>query len=284
MHPTWQYAWLRNLLDDVYTYNVTEEEFEQIRDWEARKAFGPKGVYDYTYALEHCLNQGAEWVVIFEGDIILAHGWLVKMLDGLRQIREALHKQTGEWLFMRLFNQERSTGWWSTEIGGHNEFWISLGIGSVVAAALLAIRPRSQFVSRHVDNWALTVICCIAVPTFVVLFFQAGKASMLPPSPGVRQESFGCCSQAMVFPREQVAPTVQYLWARKQGQVDLMLNDHSRATGLARIALYPVQVQHIGNEPPSRRTTVTDCFQVLALREVQPLRMPKLYGAWRLRI
>ena len=246
VHPTWKKPWLRGLLDEVYTYNTTASELQKLQQFEIDQAVKPKGVFDYTYALRHCYDHGAEWIAIFEGDVIFAHGWFAKTLDGLWQIKDVLRKRPNEWLFMRLFNQERSTGWSSRRIGRNNEHWISLGVGTAMAAMLLTLRRKSPAIKKYVDNGTVLVICCIAIPTFVILFFQAGKASMLPPSPGVRVESFGCCSQAMVFPREQIPPTVQYLREKEEGQVDLMLNDRSRATGLARIALYPVQVQHIG--------------------------------------
>ena len=246
MHPTWQQPWLNSLLDEKYTYNVTEEELEKLRKYETDQMVKPKGVYDYTYALQHCYDLGTEFVALFEGDVVFADGWFVRALDGLRQIKDVLGLRPSEWIFLRLFNQERSTGWSNRYVGGNNEHWISVGLGSVLAILILLFRRNSQLLQRHIDNWALAVICLVALPAFVVLFFKAGKASMLPPSPGVRVEPFGCCSQAMVFAREQIPPTVQFLRDRIEGQVDLMLNDRSRSTGLKRIALYPVQAQHIG--------------------------------------
>ena len=246
IHPTWNTPWLASLLDEAYTYNVSDERLEELKRYETVGAVKPKGVFDYTYALQHCYEQGAEWVALFEGDVIFASGWFARMLDGLRQIEEVLRLRTSDWIFMRLFNQERSTGWSNRYVGGNNEHWISLGIDLVALPLLFIARRKSPGARRHLDNWTLAVLCFLAIPSMVVLFFKAGKASMLPPSPGVRIEPFGCCSQAMVFSRDQVPPTIQYLRERVEGQVDLMLNDRSRATGLARIALYPVQVQHIG--------------------------------------
>jgi hypothetical protein len=69
---------------------------------------------------------------------------------------------------------------------------------------------------------------------------------MLPPSPGVFNEPFGCCSQAMIFPRQQVPVLIDFLRRKQKGQVDLLLNELAIERGLARYALYPVQAQHIG--------------------------------------
>ncbi|KAM0236312.1 hypothetical protein ACHAP5_009391 [Fusarium lateritium] len=84
-----------------------------------------KGVFDYTYALQRCYDTGALYIGMFEDDIILADGWFIRTLRGLAGIPGS----TQDWLFMRLFNQERSIGWGSHEIGGNNEHWIILGVG-----------------------------------------------------------------------------------------------------------------------------------------------------------
>jgi hypothetical protein len=50
----------------------------------------------------------------------------------------------------------------------------------------------------------------------------------------------------MVFPRVQAPLVMEYLRERGQGQIDLMLDRLAEETALARFALYPVLVQHIG--------------------------------------
>lgn len=284
IHPSWKQPWLEILVDLAYSYNVSKAELERLTRLEEEKSFKEKGVYDYVYALQRCYELGTNWIIMFEGDIIVADGWFVRTLQGLRSIEPKLGKSTKDWLFMRLFNQERSTGWSSNQIGSNNELWISFGIGVFVSAFILVTRRHSTMIKRHIDNWALAVICLIAIPSFVVLFFRAGKASMLPPSPGVRQEAFGCCSQAMVFPREQIPKVIEYLKERKAGQVDLMLNDWSRSSGLARLALYPVQAQHIGKRLRAVQDISTYPDQEFSPFEVRRGLKHKLSGAWLLRI
>ncbi|THX96150.1 hypothetical protein D6D03_08901 [Aureobasidium pullulans] len=69
---------------------------------------------------------------------------------------------------------------------------------------------------------------------------------MLPPHPGVRKEGFGCCAQGLVFLRAKAPRVVEHLNAKQSGQIDLMLDDLAKEDKLDRYALYPVQVQHIG--------------------------------------
>lgn len=202
---------------------------------------------------------------MFEDDTLLADGWLVRTLQGLRGLESKTAGDPNSWLFMRLFNQERSTGWASHQIGGNNEFWIILGVGLgiiTIAAVAGAVTRRLQHQQRQwqrqrtkkkaktlqpdISPSTLFVLVCVLNPALVLLFFQCGKASVLPPAPGLFEESFGCCSQAMVFPRAQAPLVMEYLRERGQGQIDLMLDRLAEETALARFALYPVLVQHIG--------------------------------------
>lgn len=202
---------------------------------------------------------------MFEDDILFADGWLVRTLQGLRGLESKTAGDMNSWLFMRLFNQERSTGWASSRVGGNNEFWIILGIGlgiiAIAAVAGVLIRrvqqrqwqwqrqrqhQRQRTKTLFLEPSTLFVLVCVLNPALVLLFFQCGKASVLPPAPGVFEESFGCCSQAMVFPRVQAPLVMEYLRERGKGQIDLMLDRLAEETALARWALYPVLVQHIG--------------------------------------
>lgn len=168
----------------------------------------------------------------------------MRTLKGLADIANKDREQ--HWLFMRLFNQERSIGWASHEIGGNNEFWIILGIGLGISLPALLARRRWRATQKYLDKETIFVVVFILVPGLVILVYQSGKASLFPPSPGVFNEPFGCCSQAMIFPRRQVPLLISELRRKKSGQVDLMLDEIAIGNQLDRYALYPVQAQHIG--------------------------------------
>ena len=212
--------------------------------------YSAKGVFDYAYALEDCYSTKAPYIAIFEDDIILADGWLVRSLLQLQKLPPP-DEDNSSWLFMRLFNQERSTGWAHHHIGGNNEHWIILAIGLAITLPALAARNYSRSArARLLDRDTLLVVVLLLNPALVVLFFQSGKASLLPPRPGVFAEDFGCCSQAMVFPRVQVPSLWEFLRGEGSGQVDLLLNKRAWQTGLTRYAMYPVQAQHVGGYSP----------------------------------
>ena len=246
VHPLRTEPWLRRLVDVALGYEKSPDDITHATEFESSGDFAAKGILDYTYALQYCHDTGAAWVMTLEDDIVLADGWLAQALWGLHRIKDELHKATDSWIYMRLFNQERSTGWSSTKIGSHHEGEISLVAGAVVLAVALILRLRSATARHVLDPWTVAMLCFLAVPSCVILFFQAGKASVLPPAPGVREEYFGCCSQVMLFPREQVPGLIDFLHTKRTGQVDLLINDYARAKSLARMSLYPVQAQHIG--------------------------------------
>ena len=225
-----------------------QERLSRVQDLEQAGNYSAKGVLDYTYGLRHCYDKGTPYILMFEGDVIIADGWFVKTMQALDDAQQKLKKSAQQWLYLRLFNQERSTGWGSRRIGGNNEHWITLAIVAVILCVATLSRGRGSSSTLSVDSWTLLLICILIVPSFVILFFQAGKASLLPPRPGVFEQGYGCCSQALLFPREQVPLLIDYLQDRDHGQVDLMINRHARNQDLSRLSLYPVQVQHVGIE------------------------------------
>lgn len=244
-HPSWHVGWIRHAVDDFYTYQVNATEKAHLQKLEEAGEYSEKGMFDYAYALQRCYDTGALYVGMFEDDIVMARGWFVRTLLGLRHISD-IDKDDKSWLFMRLFNQERSTGWASHDIGSNYEHWIIVGIGIGITASVLLARRRWLLARQYGDIETLFVTVVILVPGLVILFYQSGKASLLPPSPGVFNEPFGCCSQAMVFPRTQIPLLLKSLREKKNGQVDLLLDEIAIRNNLERYALYPVQAQHIG--------------------------------------
>jgi GR25 family glycosyltransferase involved in LPS biosynthesis len=283
-HPSWRNPRLRNLVDAAFSYNTTLENYAMIQDLETSHDYKRKGVFDYAYGLEYCLNTTkSPYVAIFEDDVIFAVGWLVYTLNNLSNLEKRLVTRAQDWLFLRLFNQERSIGWASQKIGGNHEFIIAIVIAIPLIAIVLLLRRRYPRVNRYMDNWTLALICLVIIPAFIVLFYQAGKASLLPPRPGIRDGAFGCCSQGLVFPREEARSVVDMLRHRSSGQVDLILNDIADDEGLTRYAQYPVVMQHLGKLVlSSRKFNLTLLLQVGIPYAEQSIGKHKRYGAWRL--
>ena len=99
---------------------------------------------------------------------------------------------------------------------------------------------------RYLDVRAIVVICVVTVPAFTGLAFMIGKYNLFPMHGVVEMEKYGCCTQAMVFPRDQVPDLIEFLHERKSGQTDSLIEEYADQKKLRRYALAPPQVQHIG--------------------------------------
>ena len=87
------------------------------------------------------------------------------------------------------------------------------------------------------------MVVMVLVPALVILFFQFARASLLLPPPGVFDEPFGCCPQAMVFLRTRAPLLLEVLGEQRKGQIELMLDQLAQESGLKRHASYAVQAQ-----------------------------------------
>ncbi|KAF2155430.1 hypothetical protein K461DRAFT_319840 [Myriangium duriaei CBS 260.36] len=255
-HPAFHDEQFLRLADNVHTYNSlgkSLEEQDAIAGMLNEGRMKDKAARDYATALQICQEKSTcPYVAVFEGDVIFADGWLARTYKSLREmVTDPGRLGLGErdWLDMRLFNQERSTGWVSKKVGGNHELGISMGIGAglcLAALVLWRVRPAAQ---QRLTPGVLVVLCLFTVPVAVSLFYLSGKASLLPPRPGVRSEFFGCCSQALVFNRRQVSGLIDFLREQEHPLLyDMMTRNFAFANKLQRLAQYPMMAQHIGTQ------------------------------------
>ena len=83
-----------------------------------------------------------------------------------------------------------------------------------------------------------------------------GKYSLMPLKGVVEMDSRGCCTQALVFPRQQVEGLIDFLGERGHGQTDSLIEEYADSTGLTRYALAPQQLQHVGLKSSRENTEV----------------------------
>jgi hypothetical protein len=253
IHPSYN-SWVNQVADHVWSArDVTNQTIlDALHRLEIAKDFHSKAGIDYSLALQRCYEQTtAPYIAIFEGDVIFADGWLARSLLALEHLRDYIGEaaDTSRWLYMRIFNEERSTGFESRSIFGNGIPIIVPSVSLLLTCGLLSTRHilRRKGTRGFLDIPTILVLSWITVPAFIVLFFQSGKATVLPPAPGVRIERFGCCTQGLIFPREQ-APGA-WAWLREQAETaphDVLLNSYYRDTGLDVLAMYPMQLQHVG--------------------------------------
>jgi hypothetical protein len=188
---------------------------------------------------------------MFEDDIILAVGWMAKVRQGLNQIDKgaATNPSLRDWLYLRLFYTETALSWETRADYWYGHMAYTLMLASFVCASvLLAFRflvPRTQ---RYIDDPTVFVLSAIMIPAFTVLAFMIGKYSLFPLRGVVTMNVHGCCTQALLFPREQIPALVDHLRTIGAGQTDTMIEEYADQTGKQRLALGKQVAQHVGLE------------------------------------
>ena len=245
IHPISHEQWFESAVDNVLYYNMSQQQQTNIiTSWEKDKAFAKKGLYDYIYTLQHCTETGAQWVTMIEDDTLAAEGWYPRAIHALE--RADYYHQGGsynDWLYLRLFFTEEFLGWNMEELPIYS--LAAAGMMTIVAVCLLVI--RRHVLSRYFTDSIVLSFTFIYTPALIALYFAAGRLTVLPLAPGVREmPRFGCCAQGLVFPREMAIRTVSYLKTRGEGFVDEFLEGWANEEGFVRWAVVPSLLQHIG--------------------------------------
>jgi hypothetical protein len=150
-------------------------------------------------------------------------------------------------LYLRLFYTHKFLGWNSEETFTY--FMGSLFVVASVGGALLATRHFVYRAYRFLPDDTIAIICFVCTPLSIILFFAAGRASMLPISAGVHQmPRFGCCTQALAFPRDRVADVIDWYESQQTGDADSLLEKYANENNEIRWALTPSLFQHIGTQ------------------------------------
>ena len=221
---------------------MTKGELAIVSQLEKSKTYIDKVRFDFAYALRHVhRTSSSPYIALFEGDIMVADGWVARTISALRDVK----RHHLRWSDMRMFNAENMIGFDSHHPLGNNVPIIILGVSAGLFVVFRALARVSR-TGREVFTWQFNVVvCCVTVPAFVILFFRAGKSSVLPPWPGVSVQNWGMCTQGMVMPRSVVPGLSEAILAHKE-QPDRAFRDFARDKGYDRLVLDPIQVQHMG--------------------------------------
>lgn len=168
----------------------------------------------------------------------------MKTLRALHDIENRLKAQN--WLYLRLFYTETSLSWTSDDFAYRHIGSVFFLTMAIACGALFFARHTLPTARRHLDVVTIGVICLVTVPAFTGLFFMIGKYNITPLRGVVEMNKHGCCTQAMIFPRDQVPNLTNFLRDRKSGQTDSLIEEYADREKFRRFALAPPQVQHVG--------------------------------------
>lgn len=244
-HPIYGEPWLTTLADRVLEYDVSPEDLAMLRRFEEGHHYRNKSMYDYGYLLDKCHQTGASWIAMIEDDVLARDGWFPTAKRALESIPDQ-HSST-PWLYIRLLYTEGLLGWNSEEwlrYLGHS-FACFLALSSL----LLISRSRYPRLQRSLSNTNVAVLGLVILPSYIVLYFMAGRVIMQPFRAGVHEMNrFGCCSQGFIFPRSMVPRLVERTKRAMDEDyyIDMLLERWADAEHLQRYVVVPSLLQHVG--------------------------------------
>ena len=245
-HVAFKESWLPHVMDKVLTYDDVPRDMKEKVEVLPPGDFMRKALFDYVFLLRSCYESGTPWIVLLEDDVIGADGWFYRM-------RNAVQELVGKWdfgsiLYLRLFYNERLLGWNSEETFGYvvRSLMVEIFVAAVLFAILRYYPPSATYITAR----TLSTVILVCTPMLITLYFCAGRLTVSPPSTGLsRMDTYGCCSQAFVFPREQVPDLITWYESNQLqgGFVDVLTEKYANMNGLDRWALTPSVFQHVGS-------------------------------------
>jgi hypothetical protein len=194
---------------------------------------------------------------MLEDDVIAADSWLAKTTQSLRQIEKKATEHGDpyfNWFYFRLFWFEPGMQWATDNASWVPHMYFTISLGTFVVSGLLLLsrryKGRSEKCSKWgawwiPDGWTIIVLSLVTTPAFVILFFMVGKEGLMPTR-GVFPMRWGCCTQAMVYPRDQVPPLVEWIHEKDKVSIDVMVERYADEKRLERLAIAPQLMQQVG--------------------------------------
>jgi len=245
IHYAYNSSWLFDLSDEVVTYeNVSIWDKARMRSQETPKGHMKKALFDYSFMLRRCLDSQAPYILMLEDDVIAADGWYRRTKAALADL--ANRPDYASSIYLRLFYNTRIQGW-NSEFWPHYLFW-SVVFESLLGGILWLLHRNNAAAAGFLTHRTTFTILFICSPACVALYFAAGRLTVHPNPTGIHQmNSYGCCSQALLFPRDQVPPLLDYFRKKRTGLRDVLIEMYADRNGLTRWALTPSVFQHIGS-------------------------------------
>ncbi|PWY94957.1 hypothetical protein BO94DRAFT_215190 [Aspergillus sclerotioniger CBS 115572] len=250
-HPDYNQTWVSNIVDHVLTYDDVDAPGYIIRNLEKKNNIKKKSLIDYRLGLQACYDMtDAPWIIMLEDDVVAQRNWYEHTMRSVQQVEDWRRQDAiKDWLYLRLFYTEKFLGWNSE----HWPIYLSWSVLIVSLCATAGIYTRRTIRSTQgvLTNSFLLVVCFVCVPLLIGLFFLAGRVTWYPMQDGVHvMNAHGCCSQALLFNRENVPELLKYFEHMEDvvptKAVDSVIELQAERYDLDRLAVSPSQMQHVG--------------------------------------
>ena len=246
-HPVFAEQWLDMVPDQMLQYPKDAATVRQIQLWEDGGWYRNKSIHDYRYLLSDCYDTGAQYIAMIEDDTLAVEGWFQRLLDALEAVRLKMQAYPSDqrWIYLRLFYTDDLLGWnseqWATYL-----FW-SFSIWMSFTTMILMVKRRFPTKCEFITYDVVAILSIVCIPALILLFFLAGKQTMMPIPGGVQEmNEYGCCSQGFVYPRSMIPHVLDQLSIETKGLVDMQIEKIADAAGYVRWAIVPPLLQHIG--------------------------------------
>ncbi|RMZ90472.1 hypothetical protein DV736_g2291, partial [Chaetothyriales sp. CBS 134916] len=228
-------------------YNNKTAMMEKIRMWETDGWYRNKTLYDYIYLLGNCYDTGAEYVAMLEDDTLAVEGWFSKAMGALQGVETNMRTRSRaqKWIYLRLFYADELLGW-------NSEAWPRYLLGSfmiwaTVTGSMMWFRRKLRRDVQSTFTLIAIVTSGVVVPTCIVLFFMAGKQTVMPIPEGISvMNKYGCCLQGFIFPRSIIPDFLARTDLTTDWLVDMMIEKIANQEGWTRWVTVPSILQHIG--------------------------------------
>ncbi|KAI1359591.1 integral membrane protein [Xylaria arbuscula] len=247
-HPDYGEPWLTGMADKIAAYQDDEERLRLAEAMESQP-HAVKSKFDYSIVMEECAKTEAPYMLIIEDDVVFLDGWRHRTIDALKTATaKSWEAGYAHFLYLRLFYYEALLGWnsesWPTYLAS------SLATTGIVFSVL--VLTRRHMARAWLTQIVILMITFVFTPLLIILFFVAGRNSMLPQPNGVHvMDKYACCGQGLVFPRMTVTKDL-LPWFRNNTwspiSTDSFIEDYADMTGSLRWALTPVVMQHVGGQ------------------------------------
>ncbi|KAH6898360.1 hypothetical protein B0T10DRAFT_106040 [Thelonectria olida] len=257
-HPVYGQDWLPNIADEVLVYGEDGsnpiEAYHLIANsslrWLPEDSRNKRVQLDYANLIGKCRNEGADYFVLVEDDVIASRDWFKRLT---RSIEEVEARSNGhDWLYLRLFYTETYLGWnseeWKVYLGN------SLLLFTVVTGTFLFVRWRSPAMKplKATDmikaNLDLIYLIAFWMAMYIGLYFMAGRLLVSPYRVGVHEmPQYGCCAQGLAMPYRNLDKLERGL--REPGYEmagDSFIDMVAERNGLKKWVMVPSVLQHIG--------------------------------------
>lgn len=244
-HPNASDRWMQTVPDRVLHYDPDGPDFDKLVAWEKNGLYRNKTIYDYTYLLKDCYNTGADYVLMVEDDTLAARDWYARTIESLDIVIANMQTLQSRWAYLRLFYVEDLLGWNSEEWPKYL-FW-SFIVWSIVTTGMVSAKRRFRWQLEGVTYPCITILAVVFIPLSIGLHFMAGRQTMWPIPAGVHSmNQYGCCSQALVFPRSIIPTILSRSDLTTDWLVDMMIEKIADREGLERWVVVPALIQHVG--------------------------------------